>query len=147
MGRRRTATVSASPGGIKTYQLADLSTAAGDPDAFYSRANNAHWRNNYAWSSTRKSHCRDRQRRPRWGLNAPGVRIVERLRTFDPDGRGQTDSARPRSIGLPASHPKPGPASRASDDDATGAVSVDDARIQANGVLHVLRPATRQNRM
>ncbi|MDH0736061.1 DUF3320 domain-containing protein [Achromobacter spanius] len=138
------AKVSASPGGIATYQLADLSAAGGDPDAFYSRANNAQLAEQLRLVIDTEGPIAEtvlhRKVARAWGLERTGVRIVERLRTLTPMEVGQTDEGEATFYWPAGVTPETWDGFRgASDDDATRR-RVDDVCIQelANGVLHVL---------
>lgn len=138
------AKVSASPGGIATYQLADLSAAGGDPDAFYSRANNAQLAEQLRLVIDTEGPIAEtvlhRKVARAWGLERTGVRIVERLRTLTPMEVGQTDEGEATFYWPAGVTPETWTGFRgASDDDATRR-RVDDVCIQelANGVLHVL---------
>lgn len=138
------ATGSVSTGGVATYQLADLSAAGGDSDAFYSRTNNAQLAEQLRLVIDTEGPIAEtvlhRKVARAWGLERTGVRIVERLRTLTPMDVGQTDEGDATFYWPAGVAPETWNGFRgASDDDATRR-RVDDVCIQelANGVLHVL---------
>lgn len=134
----------AVPSQAATYQVADLSAGGGDPDAFYSRGNNAQLAEQLRWVIDTEGPIAEtvlhRKVARAWGLERTGVRIVERLRTLTPMDVGQTDEGDVSFYWPAGVTPATWTGFRSAGDDEATRRRVDDVCIEelANGVLHVL---------